>query len=49
MIYMQKGGYIRLCDEQTAEKLKAQGFAPMGLPEPEPVPEPDKKPEKKGK
>lgn len=35
MVYMRKGAYIRLCDAETAAKLKAQGFTQMETEKPQ--------------
>ena len=51
MKWVKKGAYIRHVDDETAVKLKAQGFEPFEVSEKEP--EPEKEPElvkpKKGK
>ena len=49
MVYMRKGAYIRLCDVETAEKLKAQGFIQMEAHEPQAAAETPKKAKTKEK
>ena len=35
MVYMRKGGCIKLCDAVTAEKLKRQGYTPFEVKAPQ--------------
>lgn len=35
MVYMKKGGCIKLCDAVTAEKLKGQGYTPFEVKTPQ--------------
>ena len=35
MVYMKKGGCIKLCDAVTAEKLKRQGYTPFEVKAPQ--------------
>ena len=47
MVYMKKGGCIKLCDAVTAEKLKGQGYTSFEVKAPQTGAQPDEdKPEK---
>ena len=44
MVYMKKGGCIKLCDDVTAEKLKGQGYTPFEVKAPQNKPKGEEKP-----
>lgn len=49
MKWVKKGGMIRYCDDNTAEKLLHKGFEPFEPVKAEQPEEPKKKADKKGK